>query len=216
MTWKDVTVGQYQQLAEIGKMDLTDLEATQETIAILFGLTVNQVRQLKPTKLAAYVEQIGFLKTEIIPRRRTILYCKGYFYGVDYNFVDFVTSKYIESKYFMQDFVANIHNLLAVYTHQLKYGIIKKRPRISEFEKDAERLKAANIEEAMGVLVFFYPTFDNLMKIIQPYSELNKKTERLNNLIEKSVILSLNNTDGYTKPTLLANLRGFLWMMSIR
>jgi hypothetical protein len=98
--------------------------------------------------------------------------------------------------------VANIHNLLAVYTHQLKYGIIKKRPRISEFEKDAERLKAANIEEAMGVLVFFYPTFDNLMKIIQPYSELNKKTERLNNLIEKSVILSLNSTDGYTKHTL--------------
>jgi hypothetical protein len=202
MKWSDVTVGQYQQLAEIGKMGLTDLEATHETIAILFGLTINQVRQLKPLKMAKYVEQLGFLKTEIIPRKRTVLYCKGYFYGVDYSFTDFVTSKYIETKYFMQDFVANIHNLLAVYTHQLKYGIIKKGPRISEFEKDAERLKAANIEEAMGVLVFFYPTFDNLMKIIQPYSELNKKTERLNNLIEKSVILSLNNTAGYIKHTL--------------
>jgi hypothetical protein len=202
MTWKDVTVGQYQQLAEIGKMGLTDLEATHETIAILFGLTINQVRQLKPTKLGAYVEQIGFLKTEIIPRRRTILYCKGYFAGVDYTFTDFQTSKYIESKYFMQDFVGNMHNLLAVYTHELKYGLIKKKPKVSDFEKVAERLKAANIEEAMGVLVFFYPTFDNLMKIMQPCSELSRKTEKVNQLIDKALTLSLNSTDGYTKHTL--------------
>jgi len=202
MTWKDVTVGQYQQLAEIGKMGLDDIEATQETISVLFGLTINEVRQLKPTKLAKYVEQIGFLKTEIIPRRRTILYCKGYFAGVDYTFTDFQTSKYIESKYFMQDFVSNIHNLLAVYTHELKYGLIKKKAKVSDFEKVAERLKAANIEEAMGVLVFFYPTFDNLMKIIQPYSELSKKTEKVNQLIEKALTLSLNNTDGYIRHTL--------------
>ena len=202
MKWSDVTVGQYQQLAEIGKMGLDDIEATQETISVLFGLTINEVRKLKPTKLAGYVEQIGFLKTEIIPRRRTILYCKGYFAGVNYTFTDFQTSKYIESKYFMQDFVSNIHNLLAVYTHELKYGLIKKRPRISNFEKDAERLKDANIEEAMGVLVFFYPTFDNLMKIIQPYSELSKKTEKVNQLIEKALTLSLSSTGGYTKHTL--------------
>ena len=202
MTWKDVTVGQYQQLAEIGKMGLDDIEATQETIAILFGLTINEVRKLKPIQIAKYVEQMDFLKTEIIPRRRTILYCKGYFAGVDYTFTDFQTSKYIESKYFMQDFVGNIHNLLAVYTHELKYGLIKKKPKVSDFEKDAERLKAANIEEAMGVLVFFYPTFDNLMKIIQPYSVLSKQTEKVNQLIEKALTLSLNSTDGYTKHTL--------------
>jgi hypothetical protein len=202
MTWKNVTVGQYQQLAEIGKMGLDDIEATQETISVLFGLTINEVRKLKAIQIAKYVEQMEFLKTEIIPRRRTILYCKGYFAGVDYSFVDFPTSKYIESKYFMQDFVSNIHNLLAVYTHELKYGLIKKKPKVSDFEKVAERLKAANIEEAMGVLVFFYPTFDNLMKIIQPYSELMKQTEKVNQLIEKALTLSLRSTDGYTKHTL--------------
>jgi hypothetical protein len=202
MKWSDVTVGQYQQLAEIGKMGLDDIEATHETISVLFGLTINEVRKLKAIQIAKYVEQMDFLKTEIIPRRRTILYCKGYFAGVDYTFTDFQTSKYIESKYFMQDFVANIHNLLAVYTHELKYGLIKKKPKVSDFEKDAERLKAANIEEAMGVLVFFYPTFDNLMKIIRPYSELSRKTEKVNQLIEKVLTLSLSNTDGYTKHTL--------------
>jgi hypothetical protein len=202
MTWKDVTVGQYQQLAEIGKMGLDDIEATHETISVLFGLTINEVRKLKAIQIAKYVEQMDFLKAEIIPRRRTILYCKGYFAGVDYTFTDFQTSKYIESKYFMQDFVANIHNLLAVYTHELKYGLIKKKAKVSDFEKDAERLKAANIEEAMGVLVFFYPTFDNLMKIIRPYSELMKQTEKVSQLIEKALTLSLNNTDGYIKHTL--------------
>ena len=202
MTWKDVTVGQYQQLAEIGKMGLDDIEATQETISVLFGLTINEVRKLKAIQIAKYVEQMDFLKTEIIPRRRTILYCKGYFAGVDYTFTDFQTSKYIESKYFMQDFVSNIHNLLAVYTHQLKYGLIKKKAKVSDFEKVAERLKAANIEEAMGVLVFFYPTFDNLMKIIRPYSELMKQTEKVNQLIEKGLTLFLHSTDGYTKHTL--------------
>ena len=202
MTWKDVTVGQYQQLAEIGKMGLDDIEATQETISVLFGLTINKVRKLKAIQIAKYVEQMDFLKTEIIPRRRTILYCKGYFAGVDYTFTDFQTSKYIESKYFMQDFVGNMHNLLAVYTHELKFGLIKKKPKVSDFEKDAERLKAANIEEAMGVLVFFYPTFDNLMKIIRPYSELMKQTEKVSQLIEKALTLSLSNTDGYIRHTL--------------
>jgi hypothetical protein len=202
MTWKNVTVGQYQQLAEIGKMGLDDIEATQETISVLFGLTINEVRKLKAIKIAKYVEQLDFLKTEIIPRRRTILYCKGYFYGVDYSFTDFPTSKYIESKYFMQDYVSNIHKLLAVYTHQLKYGIIKKKPKVSDFELDAERLKGANIEEAMGVLLFFYPVYENLMKIMQPYSELMKQTEKVNQLIEKGLTLLLHSTDGYTKHTL--------------
>ena len=202
MTWKDVTVGQYQQLAEIGKMGLDDIEATQETISVLFGLTINEVRKLKAIQRAKYVEQMDFLKTERIPRRRTILSCKGYFYGVDYSFTDFPTSKYIESKYFMQDYVANLHNLLAVYTHQLKYGIIKKKPKVSDFELDAERLKAANIEEAMGVLLFFYPVYENLMKIIQPYSELSRKTEKVSQLIEKALTLSLNSTGGYIKHTL--------------
>jgi len=202
MKWSDVTLGQYQQLAEIGKMGLDDIEATQETISVLFGLTINEVRKLKAVKIAKYVEQLDFLKSEIVPRRRTILYCKGYFYGVDYSFTDFPTSKYIESKYFMQDYVSNLHNLLAVYTHELKYGIIKKKPKVSDFEKDAERLKAANIEEAMGVLLFFYPVYENLMKIMQPYSELTKQTEKVNQLIEKALTLSSNNTDGYTKRTL--------------
>jgi hypothetical protein len=121
---------------------------------------------------------------------------------VDYSFTDFPTSKYIESKYFMQDYVANLHNLLAVYTHQLKYGIIKKKPKVSDFELDAERLKAANIEEAMGVLLFFYPVYENLMKIIQPYSELSRKTEKVSQLIEKALTLSLNSTGGYIKHTL--------------
>jgi predicted translin family RNA/ssDNA-binding protein len=84
----------------------------------------------------------------------------------------------------------------------LKYGIIKKKPKVSDFEKDAERLKAANIQEAMGVLLFFYPVYENLMKIIRPYSELSKKTEKVNQLIEKVLTLSLSNTDGYTKHTL--------------
>jgi hypothetical protein len=80
--------------------------------------------------------------------------------------------------------------------------LIKKKAKVSDFEKDAERLKAANIEEAMGVLVFFYPTFENLMKIIQPYSELMKQTEKVNQLIEKGLTLFLHSTDGYTKHTL--------------
>jgi hypothetical protein len=202
MKWSDVTVGQYQQLAEIGKMGLDDIEATQETISVLFGLTINEVRKLKATKIAKYVEQLDFLKTEIIPRRWTILYCKGYFYGVDYSFTDFPTSKYIESKYFMQDYVANLHNLLAVYTHQLKCGIIKKKPKVSDFELDAERLKGANIEEAMGVLLFFYPVYENLMKIMQPYSELTKQTEKVNQLIGKGLTLLLHSTDGYIRHTL--------------
>jgi hypothetical protein len=202
MKWSDVTVGQYQQLAEIGKMGLDDIEATQETISVLFGLTINEVRKLKAIQIAKYVEQMDFLKTEIIPRRRSILYCKGYFAGVDYTFTDFQTSKYIESKYFMQDFVSNIHNLLAVYTHELKYGLIKKKAKVSDFEKDAERLKAANIEEAMGVLLFFYPVYENLMKIMQPYSELMKQTQKVNQLIEKALTLSLPSTGGYTKHTL--------------
>lgn len=195
MTWKDVTVGQYQQLVELGKMELTEEELTHESVAVLYGMTVNEVKKLAPEKLGALIGSLAFIKTEVVPVQKKRLKAGHFWYTFDTNFKELRTSKYVETKYFQQDFAGNIHNLLAVYCVPLKYNIIPYRYDIADFELHAERLKAAKLPEAMGVLLFFCPLLLNLTEGILGYSTRQLKTKE-RELIEKCLTLLSANTDG--------------------
>jgi hypothetical protein len=195
MTWNDVTVGQYQQLVELGKMELTEEELTHESVAVLYCMTANEVKKLAPEKLGALIGSLAFIKKEVVPVQKKRLKAGHFWYTFDTNFKELRTSKYVETKYFQQDFAGNIHNLLAVYCVPLKYNIIPYRYDIADFELHAERLKAAKLPEAMGVLLFFCPLLLNLTEGILGYSTRQlKKKER--ELIEKCLTLLSANTDG--------------------
>lgn len=195
MTWNDVTVGQYQQLVELGKMELTEEELTHESVAVLYGMTANEVKKLAPEKLGALIGSLAFIKSEVVPVKVKRIKAGKHWYTFDSNIKELKTSKYIETKYFQQDFAGNIHNLLAVYCVPLKYNIIPYRYDIADFELHAERLKAAKLPEAMGVLLFFCPLLLNLTEGILGYSTRQLKTKE-RKLIEKCLTLLSHNMDG--------------------
>lgn len=198
MTWKDVTVGQYQQLVELGKMELTEEELTHESVAVLYGMTANEVKKLAPEKLGALIGSLAFIKTEVVPVQKKRIKAGHFYYTFDTNFKQLRTSKYVETKYFQQDFAGNIHNLLAVYCVPLKYNIIPYRYDIDDFELHAERLKSAKLPEAMGVLLFFCPLLLNLTEGILRYS-VRSLTKKEREIAELANTLLLSSTGGFIK-----------------
>ena len=195
MKWSDVTVGQYQQLVELGKMELTEEELTHESVAVVYGMTANEVKKLAPEKLGALIGSLAFIKTEVVPVKVKRIKAGKHWYTFDSNLKELKTSKYVETKYFQQDFAGNIHNLLAVYCVPLKWGLIPTTYDISDFELHAERLKAAKLPEAMGVLLFFCPLLLNLTAGILGYSTRQLMTKE-RELIEKCLTLLPNNMAG--------------------
>ena len=198
MTWKDITVGQYQQLVELGKMELTEEELTHESVAVLYGMTANEVKKLAPKKLGALIGSLAFIKTEVEPVKVKRIKAGKHWYTFDSNIKELKTSKYIETKYFQTDFAGNIHNLLAVYCVPLKFGLIPTSYDITEFETHAERLKTAKLPEAMGVLLFFCPLLLNLTEGILRYSvrSLNPKEREI---AEMANTLLVGSTGGFIK-----------------
>ena len=198
MNWKDVTVGQYQQLVELGKMELTEEELTHESVAVLYGMTANEVKKLAPEKLGAFIGSLAFIKSEVEPVKVKRIKAGKHWYTFTDDIKHLPTSKYVETKYFQQDFAGNIHNLLAVYCQPLKWGLIPTSYYITDFELHAERLKAAKLPEAMGVLLFFCPLLLNLTEGILRYSvrSLNPKERKI---AELANTLLLNSTGGYIK-----------------
>ena len=192
MTWNDITVGQYQQLVELGKMELTEEELTHESVAVVYGMTANEVKKLPPEKLGAFIGSLAFIQTEVVPVKVKRIKAGKHWYTFDSNLKELKTSKYVETKYFQQDFAGNIHNLLAVYCVPLKWGLIPTGYDITDFELHADRLKAAKLPEAMGVLLFFCPLLLNLTEGILGYSTRQLMTKE-RELIEKCLTLLPNN-----------------------
>ena len=195
MTWNDITVGQYQQLVELGKMELTEEELTHESVAVVYGMTANEVKKLAPEKLGALIGSLAFIKSEVVPVKVKRIKAGKHWYTFDSNLKELKTSKYVETKYFQQDFAGNIHNLLAVYCVPLKWGLIPTSYDITDFELHAQRLKAAKLPEAMGVLLFFCPLLLNLTEGILGYSTRQLMTKE-RELIEKCLTLLSANMDG--------------------
>lgn len=195
MTWNDITVGQYQQLVELGKMELTEEELTHESVAVVYGMTANEVKKLAPEKLGALIGSLAFIKNEVQPVKVRRIKAGKHWYTFDSNLKELKTSKYVETKYFQQDFAGNIHNLLAVYCVPLKWGLIPTSYDITDFELHAEQLKEAKLPEAMGVLLFFCPLLLNLTQGILGYSTRQLMTKE-RELIEKCLTLLPSNMAG--------------------
>jgi len=179
-------------------MELTEEELTHETVAVLYGMTANEVKKLAPEKLGALIGSLAFIKSEVEPVKVKRIKAGRHWYTFDSNIKELKTSKYIETKYFQTDFAGNIHNLLAVYCVPLKWGLIPTSYDITEFEIHAERLKAAKLPEAMGVLLFFCPLLLNLTEGILRYS-VRSLTKKEREIAELANTLLVGSTGGFIK-----------------
>lgn len=203
MNWKNVTVRQYQQLVELGKMELSDQEATTEAIAILSGMTINEVRQLSERSRIRWERRIGFIHQELKPVTKRYIKVNGRTYCNDINVRQMPSARYIETKYFGQDIIGNMHKLAAVMVYPVRKSWFKYKPLEYDtfmFEQYSDDMLDIPVTHAMGLLVFFCQRLRPLMTNLSDYLA-KEVTNRTMTATESEMIYIRfkSNMDGFIR-----------------
>ena len=170
MNWESVTIKKYNEIVSL-KCD-TETEEQLRSIGILNGLTLDQVKSLKLTKLSEYVQEVEELSKTDIPNKPQKKW-KGYKIG--YNI------KYITAGQMMDydtirgegDDIANLHKYMSILTNPKD---------LKEFEDRAELFyNEMPIGVAYGCHVFFWKLIKNYEKRLATYlKEKESKTSSPN------------------------------------
>ena len=203
MNWKNVTVRKYQQLVELGKMELSNKEATQEAIAILSGLTINEVRQLSERDAIKWQRKIGFIHKELKAKKIRHIKVNGRVYCTDINVEHMPCARYIETKYFGQDIVGNMHKLAAVMVCPVKRTLFKyKRLEYDtlNFQQYSDDMLDVSIVYVMGMMVFFCQKLGILTASLSDCLDQEVRNRNMTMTeSEMTFIRFKNNTDGFIK-----------------
>jgi hypothetical protein len=203
MKWKNVTVRQYQQLVELGKMELSDQEAATEAIAILSAMTINEVRQLSAKDRIRWERRIGFIHDELRPSKKRYIKVNGRTYASDVNVRHMPSARYIESKYFGQDIIGNMHKLGAVMVYPVRWSWFKYVPidyDTLNFQQYMDDMLDASVVDVLGIMVFFCQRLKPLTTSLSDYLA-KQVSNRTMSLTESEMTYThfKNNMGGFTK-----------------
>lgn len=174
MTWKDITVFQWQQLSDLRTkvQDLDDIDVTVKAAAIITNQTEKQIQSISLLESKKLSEQLAFLNTEMPVNRVDYIDANGTRYKMNYDVRRMDASRYIEAKHFSSDFAGNIHRIAACMVTPMKRTIFGYEPvpfDASRHEDYANDLLTARIPDVMGSTVFFYHVFKTWTKVFQDY-----------------------------------------------
>jgi hypothetical protein len=203
MNWKHVTVRQYQQLVEIGKMELSEDDALTEAIAIFSKLTINEVKKLSPATRIKWSNRIQFISKPVSPKPKKYIKINGRVYANDVDVKRMPCARYIECKYFGQDIIGNMHKLAAVMVCPAKrtlFGYKRLEYDTLNFETYCEDMLDAPVEYVLGVMVFFCLRLKTLMISSQDYlaNQVTAKTMTVTQS-EVAYIRFKSSTDGFIR-----------------
>lgn len=213
MTWNDITVFQWQQLAQLNVNDLDETELSIKTISIITGKTDMQVRAMPFDEIMKLADRLKFLQTEIPTQKVDVIKVGKKRYKVNYDIKNSSISRYIEVKHFVQDFANNIHKIAAsmvvpMEPHYL-IGYQIGEYDVNKHEQYADDLLSASISEVMGSIVFFYLVYRTWIKVFKDYlkQQMMAKgmTQEMAELFHQTLCSSL---DGFTRLPLSLNITG--------
>lgn len=169
MNWKDVTVWQWQQLQAITKKkDDTELDKAVKTLAILTNRTESQIDSLSISELNKELKAIDWIsKTDANPKPVDFIKVNGKKYRCIYDVRQIPFARYIESKFFSEDVVLNLHKIAASMVSPMKLtwrGWKVAKYDASKHEDYAQDLLGAPFEAVYGSVVFFCQVFSDSIK----------------------------------------------------
>jgi hypothetical protein len=184
MKWSDVTIFQYQQMQNLfAKKESgdTELDIAVKTLAILTNRTESQIDSLSVKELTTQLKDIEFVtNSEPQPNPADYIKVNGRKYRCIYDIRNMPYSRYIESKYFAEDTLNNLHKIGASMIRPMKKtwrGWKLAKYDASKHEEYAQDLLSAPFEQVFGSVVFFCQVFTDSIKSLADYfkAEMIKK-----------------------------------------
>ena len=176
MKWNNLTLWQYQQLMPTitnPDKDWTELDAEVKRLCIVTGLTEHQIDSLSLTALNELRKELDFLDEHIEGKPVNYIEVNKKRYRINYDIKNMPSARYIESKVFSKETLANLHKIAASMVIPQKrnwYGKwIDQDYDASKHEEYAADMQEANFIDIYHSLVFFYQVYKNWIEISKDY-----------------------------------------------
>ena len=211
MKWNELTLWQYQQLMPTitnPDKDWTELDAEVKQLCIVTGLTEHQIDSLSLTALKELRKELAFLSEPIDGKPVNYIVTNGKRYRINYDIKNMPSARYIESKVFSKDTLANLHKIAASMVIPQKRNWLGKWVDqdydASKHEEYAADMQEANFVHIYHSLVFFYQVYKNWIEVSRDYMTAEMtKSGMTKNQADMVVDLLLESMDGTTPVTLL-------------
>jgi hypothetical protein len=176
MKWNELTLWQYQQLMPTitnPNKDWTELDAEVKQLCIVTGLTEYQIDSLSLTALKELRKELAFLSEPIDGKPINYIVTNGKRYRINYDIKNMPSARYIESKVFSKDTLANLHKIAASMVIPQKRNWFGKWVDqdydASKHEEYAADMQEANFVHIYHSLVFFYQVYKNWIEVSRDY-----------------------------------------------
>ena len=214
MNWKDVTVWQWQQIQNLlsKREGLTELDIAVKSLEILTYQTEAQIDSLSIKELNEQLKEITFI-TESAPTPKPSDYIKvgKKRYRCVYDIRNIPYSRYLETKFFGDDIINNLHKIAASMVMPMKLtwrGWKVAKYDASKHEEYAEDLLSASFESVYGSVVFFCQVFSESITSLKDYLKEELMKNGMEKLEAEVTIMALCNVmDGFTRLPSLPNTK---------
>lgn len=116
MTWKNITLGKYQQIEQINKTDLPEIDKVLHTACIVYDKTEYEIDNEKPVKVMKMISKIqSIFETPLNTKALT----RVGRYVINYDVSKITFGQYIELSFFIANGIEkNIHYILATMSNR--------------------------------------------------------------------------------------------------
>ena len=215
MKWNELTLWQYQQLMPIlttPNKDWTELDKEVKLLCVITGLTEYQIDSLSIEDLKELRKELAFLDEPIEGKPVDYITTNGKQYRINYDIKNMPAARYIESKVFSKETLANLHKIAASMVIPQKKNWFGKwvddKYDASKHEQYAADMQEANFIHVYHSLVFFYQVYKNWIEVSRDYMRAEMTTAGMTTEQADSVLLLLcESMDGIIPPNLLPNTK---------
>lgn len=215
MKWNELTLWQYQQIMPIitnPDKDWTELDKEVKLLCIITGMTEQQIDSLSIEDLKELRKELAFLDEPIEGKPVDFIVINGRRYRMNYDIKNMPAARYIESKVFSKDTVANLHKIAAsMIIPQKKQWFgkwVDDKYDASKHEQYASDMAEANFIHVYHSLVFFYQVYRNWIEVSRDYMIREMTTAGMTTeQAEQMVQILCESTGGIIPPNLLPNTK---------
>lgn len=215
MKWNELTLWQYQQIMPIitnPDKDWTELDKEVKLLCIITGMTEQQIDSLSIEDLKELRKELTFLDEPIEGKPVDFIVINGRRYRMNYDIKNMPAARYIESKVFSKDTVANLHKIAAsmiIPQKKLWFGKwVDDKYDASKHEQYASDMAEANFIHVYHSLVFFYQVYRNWIEVSRDYMIQEMTTAGMTTEQAETVVqLLCESTGGIIPPNLLPNTK---------
>ena len=206
-----LSIKQFQQINEINKTGIEDLDKSIMFVQVLTGKSEFEVNQMKVKKFNKLCNQIlTAFNSMVVDMNKAkpvnLIKANGKWYWINYDIAKLDAGRYVETATFGVDLIENLHKIMATMVVPMKWTIRGLKPKeydATNHEEISNDMAEAEFKHCYHAAVFFYALFKNSILALAPYMETAKnKTE-----LERALTNFKEASDGFIMPNWYQNLK---------